>query len=67
MQENGEKLTMKSLQKLSYLDRCIKEALRLYPSVYVTSRNAGEDVKLRKYLFIFLLHAFFKYRICHQT
>jgi len=58
MQENGEKLTMESLQKLSYLDRCIKEALRLYPSVYLTSRTTAEDVKLRKYLINFSLYAF---------
>jgi len=32
MQENGGKLNMRSLQNLSYLDRCLKEALRLYPS-----------------------------------
>jgi len=58
MQENGGKLTMKSLQKLSYLDRCIKESLRSYPSAYFLSRTAGEDVKLRKYLINFLLYAF---------
>jgi len=47
MQENGGKLTMKSLQNLSYLDRCLREALRLYPSVFIIFRNAVEDVKLR--------------------
>ncbi|XP_011687784.1 PREDICTED: cytochrome P450 4C1-like, partial [Wasmannia auropunctata] len=50
MQENGEKLTMKLLQNLPYLERCIKEALRLYPSVYLISRIPGEDVKLQSYL-----------------
>ncbi|EFN72810.1 Cytochrome P450 4C1 [Camponotus floridanus] len=48
MQENGGKLTMKSLQNLSYLDRCLREALRLYPSVFIISRNTAEDVKLRQ-------------------
>jgi len=47
MEENGGKLTMKSLQNLSYLDRCLKEALRLYPSVFLILRNTAEDVKLR--------------------
>jgi len=47
MQENEEKLTMQSLQKLSYLERCIKEALRLYPSVFFISRAPTEDIKLR--------------------
>jgi len=50
LQENGEKFTMKLLQGLSYLERCIKEALRLYPSVYLISRITGEDVKLQSYL-----------------
>jgi len=47
MQENGGKLTMSSLQNLLYLDRCLKETLRLYPSVFLISRKAAEDVKLR--------------------
>jgi len=47
MQENGGKLNMKSLQNLSYLERCLKEALRLYPSVFLISRCTGDDVKLR--------------------
>lgn len=50
MQENGEKLTMKLLQNLPYLERCIKEALRLYPSVFLISRVAGEDVTLHSHL-----------------
>jgi len=48
MQENGRgKLNMRSLQNLSYLDRCLKEALRLYPSAVIISRNPRNDVKLR--------------------
>ncbi|XP_011706271.1 PREDICTED: cytochrome P450 4C1-like, partial [Wasmannia auropunctata] len=50
MQENQGKLTMKSLQNLPYLERCIKESLRLYPSVYFISRIISEDVKLKSYL-----------------
>ncbi|XP_072761647.1 cytochrome P450 4C1-like isoform X3 [Anoplolepis gracilipes] len=50
MQENGGKLTMKALQNLSYLERCVKEALRLYPSVFLILRKAAEDVKLRNAL-----------------
>ena len=48
MQENGEKLTMRLLQNLPYLDRCLKETLRLYPSVFFISRYAAEEVKLRE-------------------
>ncbi|XP_071560726.1 uncharacterized protein [Temnothorax nylanderi] len=50
IQESGETFTIKSLQNLPYLDRCIKEALRLYPSVFLISRVAAEDVKLQSYL-----------------
>ncbi|XP_011878432.1 PREDICTED: cytochrome P450 4C1-like [Vollenhovia emeryi] len=50
MQQNGEKFTMKLLQNLSYLDRCVKEALRLYPSVSIISRISTEDVQLQSYL-----------------
>jgi len=48
MQKNEGKLTMRSLQNLLYLDRCLKEALRLYPSVHFISRYTAEDVKLRE-------------------
>ncbi|KAL6431514.1 hypothetical protein ACFW04_007243 [Cataglyphis niger] len=50
MQESGGKLTMTSLQKLTYLERCIKEALRLYPSVFLILRTVEEDVKLHSYI-----------------
>ncbi|EFN70317.1 Cytochrome P450 4C1 [Camponotus floridanus] len=50
MQENGGKLTMSSLQNLLYLDRCLKETLRLYPSVFLISRKAAKDVKLQSYI-----------------
>jgi len=65
MQENGGKFTIKSLKDLSYLDRCIKESLRLYPSGYFISRVTGEDVKLRTHLTnLLLLYTLFKYIIC---
>ncbi|XP_070157527.1 cytochrome P450 4C1-like [Polyergus mexicanus] len=50
MQESGGKLNMRLLQNLPYLDRCLKEALRLYPSVFLILRNVEEDVKLRSYV-----------------
>ncbi|XP_011060490.1 PREDICTED: cytochrome P450 4C1-like [Acromyrmex echinatior] len=50
MQENENKLTMKFLHQLSYLERCIKEALRLHNAAFFISRVCGEDVKLQSYL-----------------
>ncbi|XP_050453532.1 cytochrome P450 4C1-like [Cataglyphis hispanica] len=50
MQESGGKLTMTALQNLTYLERCLKETLRLYPSVFLILRNVGEDVKLNSYI-----------------
>ncbi|EFA10751.1 cytochrome P450 monooxigenase CYP4Q9 [Tribolium castaneum] len=34
----------KSLQELKYMERCIKEVLRLYPSVPFIARSLGEDI-----------------------
>jgi len=42
MQENEGKLDIKCLHKLSYLERCLKEVLRLYPSVFFIFRKPGE-------------------------
>ncbi|XP_011701424.1 PREDICTED: cytochrome P450 4C1-like [Wasmannia auropunctata] len=50
MQANGGKLTMSALNDMSYLERCLKESLRLYPSVPLISRVLSEDVKMRSYL-----------------
>ncbi|XP_070168055.1 cytochrome P450 4C1-like [Polyergus mexicanus] len=50
MQENGGKLTMRSLQNLPYLDRCLKESLRLYPTAFFILRDVQEDVKLYSYV-----------------
>jgi cytochrome P450 family 4 len=50
IQANEGKLTMSALNNMPYLERCLKEALRLYPSVPVILRIVSEDVKLHKYL-----------------
>ncbi|XP_018338509.1 PREDICTED: cytochrome P450 4C1 [Trachymyrmex septentrionalis] len=50
IQGNEKKFNFKLLKQLPYLERCIKEALRLYPSVPFISRICGEDIKLQSYL-----------------
>ncbi|XP_034175885.2 cytochrome P450 4C1 [Osmia lignaria lignaria] len=50
MEENEGKMTMSALQNLSYLERCIKESLRLYPSVPFISRAPEMDTKLSNYV-----------------
>lgn len=38
--------TMQDLREMRYLEMCIKETLRLYPSVPVIARKLGEEVRL---------------------
>nr|XP_031826569.1 probable cytochrome P450 4aa1 isoform X1 [Nomia melanderi] len=42
--------TIKDLKEMKCLEMCIKEALRLYPSVPLIGRILGEDVKIGKYV-----------------
>ncbi|PAA58255.1 hypothetical protein BOX15_Mlig026450g1 [Macrostomum lignano] len=42
-------LTSECLNQLSLLDRCVKEALRIYPSVPFFGREAAEDIKVDGY------------------
>ncbi|XP_015189731.1 PREDICTED: cytochrome P450 4C1-like [Polistes dominula] len=50
MNQENYQMTMSELQGFSYLERCIKESLRLYPSVHFVSRYLTEDMQLNKFL-----------------
>lgn len=41
--------TMKDINRMCYLDQCIKETLRLYPSVPVIARQISEDIHCGKF------------------
>ncbi|EZA51531.1 Cytochrome P450 4C1 [Ooceraea biroi] len=57
MQEDGERFTLAMLQKLPYLDRCLKESMRLYPSVHFISRLISEDMQIMDY-YVFIFRKF---------
>ncbi|XP_014470701.1 PREDICTED: probable cytochrome P450 4aa1 isoform X2 [Dinoponera quadriceps] len=42
--------TMQDLKEMKCLEMCVKESLRLYPSVPLFARVSGEDVKIGKHI-----------------
>ena len=48
LRESNGKMGMAEIQRFAYLERCIKEALRLYPSVPFISRTIRQDLQLSK-------------------
>ncbi|KAL2719308.1 cytochrome P450 4C1-like isoform X1 [Vespula squamosa] len=62
MKEKNNELTISDLQELSYLEICIKESLRLYPSVHAIFRYMSQDLQLSMN-YIYIKHALSFYRL----
>jgi cytochrome P450 family 4 len=45
-QDAERRFTRKDLNEMKYLECCVKEALRLYPSVPVIARQIKEDLNI---------------------
>jgi len=48
--DTGEAITMEQLHQLDYLEMCIKESMRMYPSGPITARRATANCRISKYL-----------------
>ena len=44
--QSNRQITMADLNELKYLECCIKEALRLYPSVPILARELMDDTEI---------------------
>ncbi|KAL5287880.1 hypothetical protein ACFFRR_008621 [Megaselia abdita] len=49
-QGDNRSVTMQDLKEMRYLEMCIKETLRLYPSVPMLARKTGEETRLGKHI-----------------
>ena len=48
----SKKVTIDDLSNMNYLERCIKEALRLYPSVPFIGRETAEDIQMGNFYLV---------------
>ncbi|KAM8708446.1 hypothetical protein ACLKA7_015423 [Drosophila subpalustris] len=48
--DSGEAITMEQLRELVYLEMCIKESMRLFPSGPITARRATANCRINEFL-----------------
>lgn len=46
--DSDREVTLEDLKELKYLERCLKEAMRLFPPVPMVQRVLREDLKMGK-------------------
>lgn len=44
-----EKVTVQDIKEMTFLDKCIKESMRMYPSIVTANRETINDVKFGQY------------------
>lgn len=50
--ESNRTVTKEDLAQMEYLERVLKETLRLFPLLPIIERRASENIKLSKFLFV---------------
>lgn len=49
LEEDKENITYDKIQKMEYLERCLKETMRLFSSVPLIARRLSENLVISKY------------------
>lgn len=52
--DKDEPTSMSHINKLHYIELCVKETLRLFPSVPIIARKSNDDIPLSKYIYQFM-------------